>query len=281
MARDLTVVVLSGKGGAGKTLVSVNLAVTAGASAYIDCDVEEPNGFLYLTPEAVTKKTVFTTVPVVDAARCDGCGLCARSCAFHALAVIDREILVFGDVCHSCGLCTALCPRQALTERDREIGSVYEGKHGEMTCLSGEMHVGESSGMPIVRTLLGQKRSGLVFIDSPPGSGCLVQETLRKADACLLVAEPSLFGAHDLALVHELAKKMGKPCMMVLNKTMEGANPSEQYAKEHGLRIIGRIPYEKRLACLSGDGLLVAENPTYRRIFLDMLEQLPKEVCNA
>ena len=90
--------VLSGKGGTGKTLVSVNLAAVAGNAAYYDCDVEEPNGHLFFKPEQVTEKTVFVKTPEIDADDCIGCRKCADFCKFNAIAVIGDKAMVFPDV---------------------------------------------------------------------------------------------------------------------------------------------------------------------------------------
>ena len=114
MGTDLTVAVLSGKGGTGKTLLSVNLAAVAQKATYIDCDVEEPNGHLFFKPTILSERVVATPKPVVDQSLCDGCRICTEACAFNALALIGKELLIFNEVCHSCGLCTTLCPRRAL-----------------------------------------------------------------------------------------------------------------------------------------------------------------------
>ncbi|NLV60455.1 MAG: ATPase, partial [Spirochaetales bacterium] len=105
MAEDLTIAVLSGKGGTGKTMVSVNLAAVAGSATYIDCDVEEPNGHLFLKPEVLREEIITIGKPEVDNRLCDGCKICSDACAFKALAVVKKKLLIFPEICHSCGLC--------------------------------------------------------------------------------------------------------------------------------------------------------------------------------
>jgi len=281
MGTKATIAVLSGKGGTGKTLVSVNLASVAANATYIDCDVEEPNGHLFLKPTITDEEIVYEPKPVVDPNLCDGCHICVEECAFNALALIGNTLLVFDDVCHSCGLCTHICPQHALHEENHKLGVIKSGKTDQGFFLAGEMSVGESSATPIIKKLVAMPHSPLVVIDSPPGSGCLVTEAIQKADFCLLVAEPTIFGSHNLAMVHELVSLMGKPSAVFLNKTQEGFNPSEQYAKEHGLSIIGSLPYSKELAKLSSDGQLATQEKTYHKFFSELLDDVLEEVAHA
>ena len=113
----MRIAVLSGKGGTGKTLVSVNLAAAAKASTYIDCDVEEPNGHLFFKPEDVKEKEISVKIPKVNNKLCNGCRKCVEFCKFNALAYIKDKLIIFDEVCHSCGGCVMVCPNNALTER--------------------------------------------------------------------------------------------------------------------------------------------------------------------
>ena len=106
---------LSGKGGAGKTLVAVNLIAAAAEGTYIDCDVEEPNGRLFLKPEKTQTEIVSTLLPEFDAEKCTGCKQCVEFCRFHALMYIKEKPMVFSEVCHSCGGCMLVCPERAIT----------------------------------------------------------------------------------------------------------------------------------------------------------------------
>ncbi|HHV38918.1 MAG TPA: 4Fe-4S binding protein, partial [Tepidimicrobium sp.] len=120
----MRIAVLSGKGGTGKTLLSVNMAAVADKSKYIDCDVEEPNGHLFLKPKEVASEDITVKVPVVDEEKCNGCRICVEFCKFNALAYTGEKLIVFDEICHSCGGCTLFCPEKALSERDRVIGRV-------------------------------------------------------------------------------------------------------------------------------------------------------------
>ena len=128
----MKIAVLSGKGGTGKTLVSVNLASVAENAAYYDCDVEEPNGHLFFKPEQVTEKTVFVKTPEVDADDCVGCRKCADFCKFNAIAIVADKAMVFPDVCHPCGGCIMICPHDAMFETERPIGKIAKGVSGDV-----------------------------------------------------------------------------------------------------------------------------------------------------
>ncbi|MFA6731419.1 MAG: ATP-binding protein [Sphaerochaeta sp.] len=283
MGTDLTVAVLSGKGGTGKTLLSVNLAAVAQKATYIDCDVEEPNGHLFFKPTILSEHVVSIPKPVVDQSLCDGCRICTEACAFNALALIGKELLIFNEVCHSCGLCTTLCPRKALTEVAQPLGVIRRGNHGTVTFEDGILDIGQSEAVPLIKALLRESHKDLVVIDSPPGSGCLVTEAISGADFCLLVAEPTRFGAHNLAMVHELVQILGKPCAVLLNKTVEGTeNPSEEYARSHGLSIMGSLPYDRTLATLTSEGLIASEqSEDYHFFFSGLLDSIRKEAADA
>ncbi len=171
MGTKATIAVLSGKGGTGKTLVSVNLAAAAANATYIDCDTEEPNGHIFIKPTIVEEYVVSEPKPVVDQDLCDGCRKCVDACAFNALALIGKNLLVFDEICHSCGLCTYICPKGgALHEEQHPLGVVKRGRKNGITFLSGEMKVGESSAVPIIKALMREKRTDLVIIDSLQGA---------------------------------------------------------------------------------------------------------------
>lgn len=274
---------LSGKGGTGKTLVAVNLAAAAKDACYLDCDVEEPNGHLFFKPSPLEVEEVTVKIPVVDQTRCTGCRQCVDFCRFNALAYIKGELVVFEEICHSCGGCVLLCPEKAFDEKDKPIGRVESGWSDQVRVHSGRMNTGEESGIPIIQRLLG-KRSPTpqtpVLIDSPPGASCSVMEAVSGADYCVLVTEPSIFGAHNLAMVHELVNLMGKPCGVVLNKTQEDQDPSEQYCLGQGLTILGRIPYDAKLGLIHSQGEIAARvDPAYRSLFSGLLARLLGEVA--
>lgn len=244
---------LSGKGGAGKTLVAVNLAAAAGRATYIDCDVEEPNGRLFFKPCDVVSEDVHTLLPVFDGEKCTGCKKCVDFCRFHALIYIKEKPMVFSEVCHSCGGCVLVCPEKAVTEEPKKIGLVETGYSGDVRVVTGILEPGEASGVGVINKAL-EKAEGLTVIDCPPGSACSVMESVADADYCLLVAEPTAFGFHNFRMVHELVTILGKKCGVVINKQEEPYEPLERFCEENSLPILARIPYDGRIAAMVAGG---------------------------
>ncbi|HKM01454.1 MAG TPA: 4Fe-4S binding protein, partial [Sedimentibacter sp.] len=169
----MKIAVLSGKGGTGKTFISVNLSFVAENSNYIDCDVEEPNGHLFFKPEIVNKEKVYEKIPQVDIDLCSGCRKCVEFCKFNALAFIKDKVFVFDDICHSCGGCMLLCPEKAISEKDKEIGEILEGVFNSSNIYTGILNTGEETGVSIIKKLLKSSNDKpYTFIDCPPGSSC-------------------------------------------------------------------------------------------------------------
>lgn len=277
----MKIAVLSGKGGTGKTLVSVNLSAAAKESIYIDCDVEEPNGHLFFKPEYIESEKISIKIPFVDEKLCNGCRKCVDFCKFHALAYINSKLIVFDEVCHSCGGCVLFCPQKALSEKEKIIGEVQSGVSENVTVITGILNTGEASGIPIIKKLLNDTPVGkeITFIDCPPGSACIVMESIKDADYCILVAEPTLFGVHNLNMVYELVRLFDKPHGAVLNKCLEGENPAEKFCTEKDIKILGKIPFDNELGTLNSNALIsVRENKKYRDMFSSLLQIVTKEV---
>ena len=277
----MNIAVLSGKGGVGKTFVSVNLAAVDKNSIYIDCDVEEPNGYLFFKPEGIITKDVQVEVPLVDKDLCNGCRKCVDFCKFNALAYANDKLIIFEDICHSCGGCILFCPQKALSEKKKSIGKIERGKSGDVTVLSGTLNIGEASGVPIIKALLNEDlaRGENHIIDCPPGSSCSVMESIEDADYCLLVAEATIFGVHNLKMVYELVKLFKIPLAVVINKCLDGENIAEDFCIEHNIKILEKIPFDIELGDLNSNGLIASrENDKYRSLFKDLLEKITKEV---
>ena len=280
----MKIAVLSGKGGTGKTLVSVNLAAAAKEAVYIDCDVEEPNGHLFFKPEEVRAENIVVKIPLVDDELCNGCRKCVDLCNFNALAYIAPKLIIFDEVCHSCGGCTLFCPEKALAEKEKIIGEVQSGISEQVMVITGILNTGEASGIPIIKKLLEDRQleQQFTFIDCPPGSACIVMESVKDADYCILVAEPTLFGVHNLNMVHDLVTLFGKPHGVVLNKCLEGENPAEKYCIEKDIKILGRIPFNNELGTLNSNALIAArENKKYQEMFASLLQIVTEEVQHA
>lgn len=275
----MQIAVLSGKGGTGKTLLSVNLASLAKDASYIDCDVEEPNGHLFFKPEIHKEKEIMVKVPELDDQLCDGSRKCVEFCRFNAMAYINDKLIIFDQMCHSCGGCILVCPNKALSEKDRPIGKILEGRSQGVRTLTGILNTGEASGIPIIDQLLDQAGSGNVIVDSPPGTACSAMESIKDADYCILVAEPTIFGLHNLKMVDELVRLFEKPYGVVINKAFPQDSLIDDYCRQENIEVLAKIQYDPYLGKLNSDGLIASRlDSSYRRIFQEILEKIGMEV---
>lgn len=276
----MQIAVLSGKGGTGKTFVSVNLARVAEKSVYVDCDVEEPNGYLFLKPQNIERQSVVVNVPLWNKDKCTFCRKCVDFCRFNALAMLKEKLLVFSDICHSCGGCMTLCPQNAITEIPREIGVIETGISDNVSVITGCLNTGEVSGVPVVKTLLGMvDNKNDTVVDCPPGSACIVMESIKNADFCVLVVEPTLFGVHNFNMVYELVKQFKKPFGAVLNKCLDVDNPAREFCNEHNIPVLAEFDYEEQLAKINSEGLIAVDvSNKYRDKFCKLFNAIKEGV---
>lgn len=271
--------VASGKGGTGKTTVSVNLArVLESDIQLVDCDVEEPNCHLFLQGTVSATDAVSIPVPQVDPARCDGCGECSRFCAYNAIAIIGAKPLIFPDMCHGCGGCLLVCPPMAISEGANRIGVVETVRVGTITLLQGRLDVGKAMAPPLIRAVKSRLQHDVpAILDAPPGTSCPVITTLRGTDAVILVTEPTPFGLHDLRLAVEMVRELRIPFGVVVNRAGIGDDRVHAFCAAEGIPILLEIPDERRIAEAYSRGQLIVDAlPEYRGLFLGLWETVLK-----
>jgi MinD superfamily P-loop ATPase len=260
--------IASGKGGTGKTTLAVALAQAANEPVtLIDCDVEEPNGHIFVNPQLTTHEYVNVAIPVLDASKCTNCGKCGDICEFNAIVTIVDQTMIFAEMCHSCGGCILVCPHQALVEKPKTIGHVDIGicesgdNNPAITFIQGELVVGEAMAPPIIRQI--KKKvvaEQLNILDCPPGTSCPMITAVSDSDFVLLVTEPTPFGLHDLKLAVETVRYLDLPFGVVVNRAGSGDNRVADYCAREKIALMLNIADDRRVATAysRGEGLLSA-----------------------
>ena len=262
--------VASGKGGTGKTSISVNLAkVLDFPVQLLDCDVEEPNAHLFLHGSLIGEEEVSIAVPKIDATACNACDECVDFCQFNALASFCGAPLVFPELCHGCGGGTLVCSRNAISEESFRIGTVRTLVDGNITLNSGCLDVGVSLASTLVHAVKARLEDGVTAIlDAPPGTACPAVATLRGADYVVLVTEPTPFGLHDLKLAVDTVRELRLPFGVVINRVGIGDDRVQRFCSEASIPLLLEIPDDRRIAEAYSRGELIVEAlPEYRAHF--------------
>jgi MinD superfamily P-loop ATPase len=245
------VVVLSGKGGTGKTSIVGSLAALAQSKVLADCDVDAADLHLLLKPTIQQKHEFWSgQVALIDEDKCTQCGLCQEVCRFDAI----NDFKVDPVSCEGCGFCYNICPAEAITMKG---------------CLSGHWFISDTKYGPLVHARLGiaQENSGklvalvrqqakaiaekqdlgYIISDGPPGIGCPVISSLSGADLALLVTEPTLSGIHDLERVIGVCHHFGVPALVCINKhdiNADNTRQIENYCLNQGVEVTAKIPFD-------------------------------------
>ena len=244
MGEGFVVAVASGKGGTGKTTVATNLAkLYAGRGQpvqYLDCDVEEPNGHIFLKPTITGRQDVTVEVPEVDLEKCTACGQCGQICQYSAIVALGDQVLTFEPLCHSCAGCWLVCPSGAIQPKPLKIGELETGHVGELGFVSGRLEIGHVRTPSMIHHVKGWiDPEALAIVDVPPGTSCPVVAALRDVDFVLLVTEPTPFGLNDLELAVETVR--------LLRSTLEEATWGDDALRVFGVTDLGRIVVEPGL----------------------------------
>lgn len=259
--------ILSGKGGTGKTTVAVNLAILLRAE-YYDCDVEEPNGFIFLNPSHIATEETLVDYPLINGTKCTLCGQCAKACKYNALASTKKDVMFFPALCHGCHACEIVCEQKAISYRKRPVGIIEKGMGSGIPCARGVLNVGEHMATPVIRHLLaGLNPASNTVLDCAPGTSCNVVNTLRRADAAIIVTEPTLFGLHDMAIAAELLKQMAIPFHVVINKSQGKDEMIHKYCSDNGIGLLGVLPFSRSAAEAYSKGQLLSMLPEYRQAY--------------
>ncbi|MCR4665672.1 MAG: ATP-binding protein [Desulfovibrio sp.] len=286
------IVVISGKGGTGKTSLTAAFAALAHDAIFCDLDVDVPDLHIILQP-TVEEKSVFMggNTALIDPARCVGCGTCLEVCSFAAIRDEGAVCRVDQDLCEGCSVCVALCPEKAISFPEAICGDwcVSQTRFGPFVHAQLEPG-GENSGRLVsllkrrAREMAKAQGKRLILCDGSPGIGCPVVSSLGGASLAVIVVEPSLSGLHDFKRVADLCAHFQLPAGIVINRA--DINPDiipvfEEECGKRSLAVFGRVPYAKELTEKTQQGLAVTEGDSdvarqIERIWQAILEYRPK-----
>lgn len=259
----MRIAVASGKGGTGKTTVSTNLARMLSrirSVQYVDCDVEEPNGHLFLNPQISETFEIQSMMPCIAESICTHCSECSTFCTYNAIAALGKTTLVFPELCHSCGGCTLVCSSRAISEVGKDIGVIRVGVSEELGFADGTLNVGQAQSPPLIRELKKYILDDhIAIIDAPPGTSCPVVTSLRNTDLVVMVAEPTPFGLNDLELAVGMVRELGIPFGVIINRCDMGDIRVETYCAAESIPIWGRIPNDIGIAKHYSSGVMAVD----------------------
>jgi MinD superfamily P-loop ATPase len=270
------VVVVSGKGGTGKTTVLAEYAMKAGNAVVADCDVDAPNLHMLLRPTILrSERFVGSKAAHVEGTRCTLCHQCDGVCRYDALEFTTADggerVNIDIDQCEGCAVCANVCPETAIEMRDRVVGEwfISDTPHGVMVHALLEPGA-ENSGKLVAMVKQMAKKTArdsgaeLVLVDGPPGIGCQVISALSGADIVVIVSEPTVSGLSDFRRVADLAAGFRMRCTLVVNKADLNEDMTMallEEAGERGIECIGRVPYDEALLTAMARGEVIGDGP--------------------
>lgn len=259
----MKIAIASGKGGTGKTFVSVNLFHTLREMgkhvSLIDCDVEVPNALAFFSACLHREKNITEYRPIIDRERCVFCGKCVQYCEYHAIFYIpaSRQINLLNELCHGCAACNVACDFNAIEDSSTVIGKVSTYNYQQEVCLAeGRMITGSPSPVPLIKAAVKQISEDdfeYILYDAPPGTSCPFIQTVSKADYVVLVTEPTPFGLSDLIQAVETLNVMNKSFGIIINRSGIGNQEIYNYINDNNLNLLLEIPFDEEIAKLHSE----------------------------
>lgn len=266
------IVIISGKGGTGKTSITASFAMLGGKDIVVaDCDVDAADMHLLMQPDWERSEDFYSgVIAEIDQEKCVKCGNCADICRFNAIPIIDKKYIVNKLNCEGCGYCFHVCPTDAITMKEQNVGKWYiSNTKADNVMVHARLGIGaENSGKLVAKVKNEAKRIAketakqFIVVDGSPGIGCPVVSSLSGADFVVLVTEPTVSGLHDLKRVYELVKKFNISAGCIINKAdlnTKVAQQIEKFLREENIIHISNLPYDETFTKAMTNGQTIVE----------------------
>ena len=261
------ILIISGKGGTGKTILTGAFAALVKNKVMVDCDVDAADLHLLLSP-AIKERNHFRSgkTAFIDKDKCAQCRKCIELCRYEA---ISDHFIVDTIACEGCSFCSNVCPAEAIEMQENESGEWYISETRFGPLIHAKLGIAEENSGKLVslvrqqaKELAEKQNSDYVIIDGPPGIGCPVIASLSGVNCALVVTEPTLSGLHDAKRVIEVAQHFNVPVKLVINKftlNFEMTTQIEDYCKEINIPVAGKIPFDKTIVEAMVEGKTIIE----------------------
>ena len=260
--------ILSGKGGTGKTTIASAFIRFSDPEAFADCDVDAPNLHLVTRQGSVSNKKNYYGLPraKIDVTKCIKCDICRQNCRFDAI-LLDGTYKVDTFACEGCGVCEVLCPANAITSKPAVDGELLLYEKDKNIFSTAQLKMGSGTSGLLVTEVKKQMKeakpdAGFAIIDGSPGIGCPVIASLSGVDMVLIVAEPSLSGISDMKRIMETAQKFGIKTAVCVNKfdiNIENTEKIEEFCIKEKVAFVGMIPFDKNALKAVNKGMTIAD----------------------
>jgi MinD superfamily P-loop ATPase len=270
----MIITVASGKEGAGKTTIAVNIALSMGNCQFLDCNVEKPDAHRLLGAKICRAKYVYASTVKINKQLCKNCGACVKLCKKKALSFMG-VVFVLPELCVGCGGCITVCPNKAITKEEQLIGTLSFYQKGDIKLVNGELESGGPMAVQVIKAIKSNtEKTGNVIIDAPSGA-LAFEESVKNSDYCVLVTESSHSGLRDLKKPIETLRKVKIPFGIISNRAGSDDKAIHDYCKQENIPVLLEIPYDQKKPELHSKGAVYSvEMPQWKTAFQNLFNHI-------